>query len=131
MLYTKSILRKKSPVDGIRISVMSRHTLNDGVTQDHRITLDLFDEHLTRLAPPPKLVGDYYRIGLSWEDYERRYNEYLRNPEISKIVENLVQRATKEDITLLCVEDTPERCHRRLLAEECQRYNPELQVIHR
>ena len=37
-LYTKSILKPRSSRDGRRISVMSRHTLEDGVTQDKRIT---------------------------------------------------------------------------------------------
>ncbi len=47
MLYTKSILKEKVPSDGIRISVMSRHTLNDGITQDNRITQDCFNPSLT------------------------------------------------------------------------------------
>ena len=44
MLYTKSIIKQKSLEDGCRISVMSRHTLNDGITIDSRILPDSFDE---------------------------------------------------------------------------------------
>ncbi len=41
---------------------------------------------------------------------------------------NLALRAINEDITLLCKEDTPEKCHRRLLAEECKILIPKLEV---
>ncbi len=130
-LFTKSIFKEKDSDDGIRISVMSRHTLNDGVTPDLRITSDRFEEHIVILAPPSKLVGDYYKGNLNWQEYETRYLEYLRIPDISKKVKQLAQRASKQDITLLCAEDTAEKCHRRILAEECQRYNSTLDVIHR
>lgn len=32
-------------------------------------------------------------------------------------------------ITLLCIEDSPKFCHRRLLAEECSKYFSELEII--
>lgn len=129
MLYTKSILEERKPEDGLRISVMSRHTLNDGLTLDARITNNHFDEHLQILAPPLKIIGEYLRGELDWENYIAKYLEYLKKPDIAKEVKQLAERATKQDITLLCIEDTPNYCHRRLLAEECQRYQPLLQVI--
>lgn len=131
MLYTKSIIKEKSSEDGIRISVMSRHTLNDGITPDSRITKNCFDEHLQIVAPPSKLIGDYYKRGLSWENFEKRYLEHLKKPEIAEIVKQLARRAIQQDITLLCIEETAEHCHRRLLAEECRRYQHSLQVVHR
>jgi uncharacterized protein YeaO (DUF488 family) len=131
MLYTKSILKEKSKDDGIRISVMSRHTLNDGLTPDNRITQDSFDEHLQTLGPPAKLIGDYYKRGLSWNDYKTRYTEHLRNPQVAETVRLLAERATKHDITLLCIEETPEYCHRSLLAQECKIYEPSLTIVHR
>jgi len=40
----------------------------------------------------------------------------------------LSKEALKKDITLLCLEDAPDECHRRLLAEECKKINPKLEV---
>lgn len=131
MLYTKSILKQKTRSDGTRISVMSRHTLEDGITPDMRISNTSYDLWFKMLAPPEKLIGDYYKRGLSWQDFEMKYLAYLRNPEIVIEVENLAMAALKQDITLLCVEETAERCHRRLLAEECRRYDPDLRIEHR
>jgi uncharacterized protein YeaO (DUF488 family) len=131
VLYTKSILKEKIPEDGVRISVMNRHTLNDGATPDNRIIEDSFDERLQVLAPPSRLLGDYYKRGLTWEHYESRYFKHLRCPNVAEEVKRLASRAVRQDITLLCIEDSPEFCHRRLLAEECQKYESSLQVIHR
>ncbi|MFA6461000.1 MAG: DUF488 domain-containing protein [Candidatus Woesearchaeota archaeon] len=126
-LYTKCILHPALPEDGTRISVMSRHTENNGITliEVH------YHEHLQQLAPPLRLIGSYYKRGLSWEEFELRYLEHIRQSEIRDQVQKLAQRSLLEDITLLCIEETPEHCHRRLLAEECQRYQPTLTIEHR
>lgn len=131
MLYTKSIFHEKEETDGTRISIMSRHTLNDGITPDPRITPTAFDEWMPELAPPAKLVGDYYHRNLPWEDFEQRYLEHLHQPDVSPLVSTLATCALSHDITLLCVEETAQYCHRRVLAEECQRYEPDLIVGHR
>lgn len=130
-LFTKCILKEREGSDGVRISVMSRHTLEDGVTPDLRITPDKFDEHLPELAPAPKLIGDYYKRGLTWEEFEVKYLSQIRSPRSSDVLKSLIERALREDITLLCIELTPERCHRRLLAEECSRLNQNLVIDHR
>ncbi len=131
MLFTKSILKPILPQDGIRISVMSRHTLEDGITPDSRITEKSYNEHLIFLAPPPKLVGDYYKRNLPWDKFEERFLDYLNKPKVAILVNSLSARALAQNITLLCIEDSPQFCHRRLLAEECKKYQPSLEVIHR
>lgn len=126
MLRTKCILSPIEADDGLRISIMSRHTLNDGITPDVRITLDKYNLWWNFLAPPQRLVGDYYLRGLSFEKYEKRFLEYLRTPEMRARVSELANRCLDETITLLCIESTPEYCHRRLVAEECKFYRPKL-----
>ena len=127
MIKTKSILRPKDESDGIRISVMSRHTLNDGITPHPQIYHYSYDEWLKILAPPEKLLGDYYiRKIKNLEDVKKYYITYLRNPEIKTEVLKLAKRGMDEIITLLCVENLPIDCHRKILAEECKRYFPSL-----
>jgi len=43
-LHTKSIRSARKESDGLRISIMSRHTLKDGKTPDLEITNASFDE---------------------------------------------------------------------------------------
>ncbi len=103
MLYTKSILKSKSIEDGLRISVMSRHTLNDGITPDERITSESYDVWIKRLAPPDKLVGDFYKRELPRRDYNRKYLNYLRKKEIVEYVKWLGKLSLEKDITILCI----------------------------
>jgi uncharacterized protein YeaO (DUF488 family) len=126
MIKTKSIVSPKEREDGLRISIMSRHTLNDGITPRPEISIKSYDSWMPVFAPPKRLIGDYYKRGLSWEKFEERYLDYLRQPQIQKEVLDIANRGLEETITLLCVEDSPEFCHRRLLAEECKKYRPEL-----
>lgn len=124
MLRTKSIRLGREPDDGIRISVMSRHTLTDGVTPDPEITPNLYDDWWPELAPPPKLIGDHYKRDLPWDEFEQRYIDHIRSPQTAKQMENLISLVLVKSVTLLCVEDTPQRCHRRLLAQECLLLSP-------
>jgi uncharacterized protein YeaO (DUF488 family) len=126
MLKTKSILYDKEDTDGLRISVMSRHTLNDGVTPHPEITSSSYNQWLQILAPPAKLIGDYYKRGLPWEKFEQKYLDYIRSSNVQLEVQKLAEQSLDSVITLLCIEESPEFCHRRLLAEECKKYQPNL-----
>jgi uncharacterized protein YeaO (DUF488 family) len=128
MLKTKSILAPIEESDGVRISVMSRHTLNDGVTPHPEITESSYDKWLPHLAPPAKLVGDYYKRELPWDQFKTRYLAYLRQPSIQIEVQNLATVSLDSVVTLLCIEESPKHCHRRLLAEECRRYHVALSL---
>jgi uncharacterized protein YeaO (DUF488 family) len=129
MLQTKSILAPISHDDGLRISVMSRHTLSDGVTPDHRIHQGLFDQWWPELAPAASLVGDYYKRELDWSRFEAAYIEQLHQPDAVRRIGSLILLARVQVVTLLCIEDEPVQCHRRLLAEACARVAyPELEL---
>lgn len=129
-IFTKSIIKEKGPNEK-RISVMSRHTKEDGKTPDDRIVEGVtFDEWRKEFAPPSKLVGAYYRKEISWEEFEKKYLEFLQSEEIKSQVEAFAKRCTEETITLMCIEDTADKCHRRLLAEELQKYQPQLKIVH-
>ena len=128
MLRTRPIKAERLPDDGIRISVMSRHTLADGVTPDTEISDDSYDFWWPELAPPPKLIGAYYKRSMRWDEFEGIYLQHLRDPSIQTRVYELANLAGLYVVTALCVEDRPDRCHRRLLAQECQLLQPGLQV---
>jgi len=131
-LFTKSILKDKHPDDKIRISVMSRHTKEDGVTPDERIIEGVtFDEWQKDFAPPSKLIGAYYRNEISWEEFEKAYLDFLQSEEMKSKLAAFAQRCINETITLMCIEDKPDKCHRRLLAEELQKYQPDLIIVHK
>lgn len=128
MLFTSCIL-KVQKIEGItNISVMSRHTLSDGKTPDERIKA--FDIHIPQLGPSPKLIGSYYRGEINWNVFSGEYVKELRTLRKSRIVKFLAKSAMSQDIVILCIEEKPDFCHRRLLASECLVYEPELKVEH-
>lgn len=128
MLKTKCIKADRDNADGRRISIMSRHTLADGVTPDPEITDDLYDEWWQELGPPPALIGAYYRRGMKWSDFESGYRAHLAQPEVAARLGRVAILSLREDITLLCLEPEPDYCHRRLVAEACQSLIQELEV---
>lgn len=130
-LYTKCIFKPATLEDGLRISVMSRHTLNDGKTVDERITPETYHKWMPELAPEPRMVGKWHRKEIEWNTFEAKYFQRIRAPDIALLVEALALSALKTNITLLCAEETPQYCHRRLLGEECRIYTPKLIVVHK
>ena len=90
-----------------------------------------FDEWMRELVPPANLVGSYYRKEMGWDEYESAYLDFLRSEEIAPLVEVFARSCKEETITLLCVENKADNCRRRLLAEELQRKEPGLRVVHK
>ena len=116
MLKSRPILADKLPEDGKRISIMSRHTQNDGITPDERLTSDRYDEHKPEFAAPGRLVWGYYRGEVSRDEYAKWYREHLETKQQDNVIQ-LIKDALVENITVMCIENTPELCHRRLFLE--------------
>ena len=134
ILYTKSIKKQyQSESDGIRICVINRLTRSDGQTPVERwYKGKAFHYWAVPLAPPADIVGAYYREELPWEDFAAKYRTYLReNDNVKKEMLWIAQRALTDAVTILCVEDTHHHCHRSILAEEMQKLEPRLEVVHR
>lgn len=129
MLFTKCILHKALPEDGIRISVMSRHTLNDGQTPDPRIQKYHF--HIPALGPSPRLIGRYYRTNMCLLDFSNAYRCEMQAPSKQRLIKIIAWLSLFTDITLLCVEDNSDCCHRSLLTRLCKQYVPEVEIEHR
>ena len=61
-----------------------------------------------------------------WPTYEREFLALMEQ----RRVEETVAPETLADAVLLCSEDAPERCHRRLVAEYLQRRWGDVEVVH-
>ncbi|MCY3569334.1 MAG: DUF488 domain-containing protein [Chloroflexi bacterium] len=82
--------------------------------------------HVPLLAPSNELFTSYRGGDITWDEYEERYLELLAEREVTRELD----RALFVDAVLLCSEDRPERCHRRLAAEHLQRHWGEIEIIH-
>lgn len=83
-------------------------------------------EHNVDLAPTKELLSNYRDKKITWEQYE---TEYLNLLDIRKIVKKINIDLLHENC-LLCSEHTPEKCHRRLLAEYLKNVRTDIQIIH-
>jgi uncharacterized protein YeaO (DUF488 family) len=129
-LKTASIKKIRTATDqSYRISIISRHTLSDGVTPDPDISMDAYDDWWQVLSPPAKLIGAYYKRGLSWDDFAAEFQRYLCTPVAQTALQRLIYLAKIRDVTIMCVENNPQYCHRRLVAEACQQLDESLEVI--
>jgi uncharacterized protein (DUF488 family) len=86
-------------------------------------------EHRPELAPPNELL-DRYRKDKDWAAYVCDFEHVLESPEARRAMEELIERSASETVALLCSEPTPEKCHRRLVAERMQTIDPSLDVRH-
>lgn len=83
-------------------------------------------EHNTDFAPTKDMLAQYRDKKLSWEEYE---TEYLNLLDMRHIAQRTNIEALHENC-LLCSEHTPEKCHRRLLAEYLQAVRNDIEIVH-
>jgi uncharacterized protein (DUF488 family) len=57
-------------------------------------------------------------INLGWRNASfRGYADYMQTPEFAESLEDLIRRAKRDRVALMCAEAVPWRCHRSLIAD--------------
>lgn len=82
--------------------------------------------HLPSLAPTKEILDDYKKKRGSWAAYERAFIDLMT----ARKIENEIERETLEDACLLCSEDKPHYCHRRLVVEYLREHWGNIEVAH-
>ena len=82
--------------------------------------------HLPSLAPTKELLGAYRKGQIDWLTYEDRFLELMR----SRRVEQTTPRELLNHGCLLCSEDQPHQCHRRLVLEYLDREWGGVDAVH-
>lgn len=84
-------------------------------------------KHITDFAPSKELLDQWHKQEVSWDEYQTIYTGMLKERNI------LRKYGVKcfDGSCFLCSEDTPEQCHRRLLAEYMEKNCKEqVKIIH-
>ena len=79
--------------------------------------------HVPELAPTQDILDEYKK---NWAVYEQKFLELMRKREIEKKIDP----AVIADGCLLCSEDKPHHCHRRLVAEYLKSHWSDVEVSH-
>jgi len=82
--------------------------------------------HVPELTPTQDILDEYKKNKGDWAVYEQKFLELMRKREIEKKIDP----AVIADSCLLCSEDKPHHCHRRLVAEYLKSHWSEVEVSH-
>ena len=82
--------------------------------------------HLTELAPTKEILDEYKKRNGDWSTYEIRFLNLMKH----RRIEEMVPREIIADGCLLCSEDKPHHCHRRLIAEYLKQHWGDVEINH-
>lgn len=82
--------------------------------------------HKPELAPTKEILDAYKRKEIDWSEYERQFRRLLTERKI----EDIITQQFAHKACLLCSEPTPEKCHRKLVAEYLREHWKNLEVVH-
>ena len=84
-------------------------------------------KHITDFAPSKELLDQWHKQEVTWEEYVKVYTDLLKDRDV------LRKYGVKsfDGSCFLCSEDTPEQCHRRLLAEYFKKHSADpVKIVH-
>lgn len=70
--------------------------------------------HDPYLAPNSQIL-DKYHLDMKWDEYELEFDKLMRHRNVKQYFKKNYSNYTS--ICFLCVEEKPDKCHRRLVAE--------------
>lgn len=82
-------------------------------------------QHAPNLAPTKDMLDKYKKESGDWSEYERKFLDLMKE----RRIENL-DRKTLDGGCMLCSEDKPHHCHRRLVAEYLKAHWDDVEIIH-
>jgi len=95
------------------VSQLAGFTKRDDLRYFTRVICNIDYVHLPDLAPTQDILDAYKKQKGDWELYERKFLDLMR----SRHIEEKAPRDMLDGDCLLCSEEKPEHCHRRLVAE--------------
>ena len=83
--------------------------------------------HMPELAPTDEILSEY-RKDHKWPLYNERFQALMDERGIPERLDRIMFE--QEICCLLCSEDTPEKCHRRLVAERMAAHWDDVEIVH-
>lgn len=82
--------------------------------------------HLPELAPTQEILDEYKKQRGDWKTYETQFLALMKQ----RRIEETLPREAIADGCLLCSEDKPHHCHRRLVAEYLEQHWGDVDINH-
>ena len=82
-------------------------------------------QHLPALAPTQNILDEYKKDGGAWDIYAEKFVLLMESRHIEQL-----DRKELDGGCLLCSEDKPHHCHRRLVAEYLREKWVDVEIVH-
>lgn len=107
------------------VSQLSGFAKRDDLRYFARAICGIRYEHRPELAPTAEMLAEYRAAKDGWKDYADKFLALMARRRIET-----VDRASLDGGCLLCSEDKPHHCHRRLVAEYLQAKWGDVEIEH-
>jgi uncharacterized protein (DUF488 family) len=109
------------------VSQLAGFTKKDDLRFFTRAICNIDYLHLPELAPTAEILDPYKKAkNGDWQVYEHQFLDLMR----SRQIERVVGREMLDGGCLLCSEEKPHHCHRRLVAEYLKEHWPDVEIEH-
>jgi uncharacterized protein (DUF488 family) len=122
----KAGVKKNADVRLNNVSQLAGFAKKDDLRYFLRVICGIDYEHHPELAPTQEMLDAYKKQRGDWTEYERRFLELM----VRRRIEQVVARDTLDGACLLCSEDKPHHCHRRLVVEYLKENWGDLEIQH-
>lgn len=86
---------------------------------------DISYQHAPKLAPTKDILNNYRKKKISWAEYEDKFLDLMAQRKIEELDHEQIDGGC-----LLCSEDKPHHCHRRLVAEYLREKWSDVEIVH-
>lgn len=108
------------------ISQLAGFSKRDDLRYFLKVICEIDYVHMPELAPTQPLLDEYKKNGRDWPKYEHQFLGLIAE----RHVEQRLSRDLLDNACLLCSEEKPNQCHRRLVAEYLSRQWGGVDVVH-
>jgi uncharacterized protein (DUF488 family) len=108
------------------VSQLAGFAKKDDLSYFARVICGMDYLHLPALAPTQEMLDRYKKKRGDWSVYEREFLDLMNR----RRIEDIIQKELVMDGCLLCSEDRPHHCHRRLVAEYLKERWGDVEVVH-
>lgn len=107
------------------VSQLSGFAKRDDLRYFTRAICGIDYEHMPKLAPTKPMLDSYKKHKGSWDAYEKGFLGLMKQRQIERVSMDALDGAC-----LLCSEDKPHHCHRRLVAEYLKEEWRNVEIVH-
>ena len=98
------------------VSQLSGFAKRDDLAYFAKEICDIEYIHVPNFAPTKEMLGAYRKKQTTWQQYENQFHDLISKRKIEEI-----DKTKLDNACLLCSEDKPHHCHRRIVSDYLNR----------